>query len=330
MPKFQVVRTSLIRRLLLVICCVLFRLLYMIWTERFEAEQKITDSVTNSVFGMAVGYRISDLSPFVLSLRHTGYRGNIVFGVGYPISEDLKLFAKKYKVILKGIDPYSIQNCTLCSLGLASRRYLFYLHWLEELGENTGNILITDVRDVIFQSDPFLEYSPQESTEIFVFEESFNFSIDTRRPFKTPWNRNWIIEAYGSGGLKKIGKETILCSGTTFAKHAGMKVYLMEMVHELNSFRRPCLKKKCCSCGESKGFDQGVHNFLIHTGKIKNASKKRYGESSVLTLGSLRFTDHVIVKDDDGYVLNALGKRASILHQYNRIPLNLTWLREIV
>lgn len=294
-----------------------------------KASLSTSDSNKSAVFALAVGYSIDDLSPFVISLRYTGYRGSILFGVGFSVTEKLQSFADKYGVTLKVVDRRPTRACSLCSLSLALSRYTFYLQWLKEIDKNIEKILITDVRDVVFQTNPFLEFSPRDSSRIFAFEESFNFSIDTKRPFKTPWNRNWIVEAYGSKGLNKIGKETIICSGTTISGRNGMKHYLSVMVEELERLRKPCPQNKCCSCGESKGLDQGIHNFLIHTGQIQNVSRKIYGESFVLTLGSLRYTDHTIIQDKSGFVLNALGKRASILHQYNRIPLEMKWLKEI-
>jgi len=289
---------------------------------------------SSCVFGMAYGYSVESLSPFILSLRKTGYSGCILLGAKFPVTEDLENFAREHNITLKHIIQQISQkgrkSCSLCSLGLASSRYMFYLDWLEELDENISSILITDVRDVVFQTDPFIEFLSHSKSSLNTFEESFNFSIDTKWPFKVPWNRNWIIEGYGVEGLKKIGAEIILCSGTTIGTYDGIKHYLMEMKKELSRFRRPCSTNRCCECKESKGFDQGVHNFLVQTGKITDVSRERYGDSYVLTLGSIRYTDHTITLDSDGYMLNSKGERVSILHQYNRLSLKMKWLIELI
>jgi hypothetical protein len=62
--------------------------------------------------------------------------------------------------------------------------------------------------------------------------------------------------------------------------------------------------------------DQGVHNYLIHTGQLKSAYVYEYDETPVLHLGQMDGKD--LRTDEVGRALNGSGKIANTVHQYEK------------
>jgi hypothetical protein len=60
--------------------------------------------------------------------------------------------------------------------------------------------------------------------------------------------------------------------------------------------------------------DQGIHNYLLRTGRLDPVKVVANGYGRVLTMGAMR----TIERDADGYVLNRDGSRPAVLHQYDR------------
>ncbi len=107
--------------------------------------------------------------------------------------------------------------------------------------------------------------------------------------------------------LAEVAGKRISCSGTTVADHAGMLRYLETMTDRLVPY----------TPGERMaGYDQGVHNVLLHDGSLPGLTLHD-NSGPILTLASTKGEPDT---DEAGYVLNDNGKRAHIVHQYDRKP----------
>jgi hypothetical protein len=177
--------------------------------------------------------------------------------------------------------------------GLIGLRSSHYYDIVREMTDADA-VLLTDVRDVLFQDDPFT--LPVKQLE--AFEEDPGNLIATQ-----PFNRKWIKDLYGPGVLRRLGGETVSCAGTVFGPRAEILHYLSEM-HAATIWRRRV----------ANGSDQGIHNYLLRTGRLDPVAVISNGHGRVLTLGAMREID----RDADGYVLNADGSRPAVLHQYDR------------
>ncbi|KAK3275403.1 hypothetical protein CYMTET_16467 [Cymbomonas tetramitiformis] len=266
------------------------------------------------VMGLATGYSHLQMAGFIVSLRNNGFDGNILLGVdgmhGKGSKKKTDMFAK-YNVT--AIDIGGMQLKIMAQVC----RYVAYLDWVEHHVAPGARVMVSDIRDVVFQSHPF-EDSPllQGDTELMLFQESSRVNLYTQK-----LNRRWIMDAYGRdpvGGLKNY---PVLCSGTTMGLQQGMVHYLQRMVAEiaLCMHRHPSPVKK----GKAKvnvcigGTDQGFHNVLAHRRQLLHARLMPNGDP-VLTVGIFAKVGETVSQNDKGFMINQDGKVAPVVHQYDK------------
>jgi hypothetical protein len=180
--------------------------------------------------------------------------------------------------------------------GLQALRYAHYYDILRRVGPDATEILLTDVRDVLFQADPFA--APVERLEIVLEEPHVAIGSD-------PFNGSWIRNLYGPAELAALAHHTASCSGTVIGPRREILHYLREMSAAIMTRRRPL-----------GSHDQGVHNHLLRRDRLGDPAIVPNGSGRVLTMGAL--TD--VVRVDDGRVLNADGTVPAVIHQYDRHP----------
>lgn len=178
-------------------------------------------------------------------------------------------------------------------------RYFQYRDYLDQTDREYSRILLTDVRDVIFQHDPF--DAP--------WSDGLNCALeDTRMTIgDCPHNSHWIRGHLGENALAAIAHKPISCSGTTVGDLPAITDYLRRMITSLETFEPG---------KRMAGYDQGVHNHLIHTGQIPNMTLHD-NTGPILTLGYVKGEPAM---DDNGFVLNSAGQQSHIVHQYDRKP----------
>ncbi len=159
--------------------------------------------------------------------------------------------------------------------------------------------MIADVKDVVFQRDPF--DLPLEAP-LQCFLESRRYRVGT-----CPINRALVETACGSEALEEIAAEPISCSGVTMGSYPAMLEYLRLMTESLRRLRR-----------QYGGIDQGIHNVLLHTGRIPGAKPIENGAGAVATLGYVRPEEMHF--DSAGWLLGTDGSIVPVLHQYDRHP----------
>jgi hypothetical protein len=195
------------------------------------------DSATATVMGMAVGYDLKVYERFVGSLRKTGYKGHIILGVAPDVSRNVLKYLRYRNVTVKVM---KWVNCTYgddskendifkkteCAhpypdIKIRWSRFPLQRDWLQECKTCTGPVLTMDVRDSIFQRDPFGPGSPK-LTGLQVYEEH-------KSQTTLHWLAEWPISA--CKGFRY--NETMLCSGTTTGTRAAMLKYLEIMYEEM-------------------------------------------------------------------------------------------------
>ena len=118
---------------------------------------------------------------------------------------------------------------------VATARYELYWIWSKQYTA-TSSILIVDVRDTFFQSNPFTFTSSSppslesESCKLDLFEENFA-AVDIGR---SQYNSRWIKSAYGQNVLKLIEKQPVICSGSTMGTQFAIELYSMAMVAQFD------------------------------------------------------------------------------------------------
>jgi hypothetical protein len=160
-------------------------------------------------------------------------------------------------------------------------------------------VLLSDVRDVVFQDDPFVGVKGG----LLVSVENFDLTINSE-----DFNRGWILDAYGQDMLDRIGGCYISCSGVTLGDVKSVKVYVDKMLGEICS--QPFKKMR------SRIYDQAFHNKLLHCGELESVVPCFSLQSNIATLGCMDIGQ--ISMSNDGKVLNRDGTVIPIVHQYDR------------
>ncbi|MGE4420770.1 MAG: hypothetical protein AB7D39_00570 [Pseudodesulfovibrio sp.] len=255
----------------------------------------------NLILGLAAGYHYGDVRPFLASLNRAAYAGDLVFFVS-ETTRDLERMRAHGAELLPMDRAPGLKDVPCNAL-----RYFLYLEYLRTCGKTYDRILISDVRDVIFQRNPFA----------FPWPEGVGCALED--PSATvgscPFNARWVREHLGETDLAAIADRPVSCSGTTVADHASMLAYLEKMTGLL----LPPSTGECMA-----GYDQGVHNHLVHTGGLDGLTLFD-NAGPILTLAQTRGEPAL---DARGEVLNRAGRVAHMVHQYDRKPSLFKMIRE--
>lgn len=253
----------------------------------------------NLVVGMIAGYNVDKISPFVLSFRQ--HSSDEMLLVTDNISAELEKFLEDNNVYTFIPDePLTRSTCQIA-------RYEIYLDCITDHFQDVENILIADVRDVIFQSDPFTQY-PKHSIEFFAEPEMFSNCKN---------NAPWLAGIYGHDQLIKIANKFVVCSGTTMGTRSGMIEYLEAMVNEISRLSK---------AGRTLygGEDQPMHNYLIYSNTFKDFSINENGIGPISTMHHSK----KLTFNRQGYLLNDDGAVIPVVHQYDRCgPMSSIFLK---
>lgn len=201
----------------------------------------------------------------------------------------------------------------------------------------SSKLMIADTRDVIFQSDPFTYQRHEwEHSELVLFLESQPNKVINR----CIYNSGWVRSCYGEDALDRIGHNPVSCSGVSMGTRNGILVYSMTVARHIDPQYRligSSVAKETKNDGAcvSHGMDQGIHNWLLHSGILHRMMSDKIsvfeqGEGPVNTLGGL-FGDNKLIKlnmievgifkkDSNGKITiqNWNGKPSPVAHQFDR------------
>lgn len=179
-------------------------------------------------------------------------------------------------------------------------RFLFARNFLLAHPEYS-EVMLTDVRDVVFQRNPF-EWM-QGRKGVFCFEEMQGRTIGECKS-----NSRMVREVFGEKGWTDMRNCQISCAGVTF----GTRVELLEYLERFLDLSLDALSLRPCS-----GSDQGVHNRIVHFEKLGDLALLD-NEGPVFTMGCV--PQEFIQVNAAGEVVNRQGNVYSVLHQYDRFP----------
>ncbi len=188
-----------------------------------------------------------------------------------------------------------------------SRRYCFYGWYLNQHREY-DQVMLTGIRDVIIQSDPF-EYNSGNALCCF---------LESRLIKKCNWNCMWLHDGFNQDELEKIHENSISCAEIVLGKSNRVTEYVKLMVPHICG---PNLKIRV--------IDQAVHNYLLWNKMLGEVRLFKPGEGPVFTMG-YRYQEREaeIIMNESNQVLNDDGTIASVIHQYDRFAIN-TLLRSV-
>lgn len=244
--------------------------------------------ITDLVAGYATGYDAHHIAPFVRSLRSV-FDGEIALAAdARPDVEalfadhDVRFLAQPET---EGWRPHPVMA-----------RFAAVDAHLVGRGD-IRNVLLTDVRDVIFQKTPF-EPAP-ERLEVF---------LEGDRLADHAFDMKYLRALAGDAIAADLAMAPAICVGTILGPRADM-IRFCRTVLMLAAVPRS-------EMGGSFGADQAACNMAIHMGLVEAEVRANYGR--VATIG-LAAADGFAFRD--GQVVNPDGSISAIVHQHDRHPM---------
>ena len=294
------------------------------------------------VLGAATSYELAEVMPFVRSLRRTGYAGHVALLVDALRPESRQALQNMGVELITVAAPWQAhprrgQGLRRCAARLqlmafrygtsrdrgagdpvqrrldrnrsvvafhhiSSGRYFHYYDYLVRQPVRFERVMLTDVRDVLFQGDPFAFRLPQP---LLFFLEGRGQRIGTEH-----YNRKWLLQLYGRRAFRSLADQPIVCSGVTIGQSRAILHYLELMCDELARLTSRMYGRV--------GRDQGVHNYLIWRNCFPQAALLENGRGPVLTMDVEALER--LRGAPNGALLNDDGSRVAVVHQYDRHP----------
>lgn len=271
-----------------------------------ENNNKLKINYKNLILGAAVGYTWDDLKILIKSLRKfSNCRVILIFE--NSLSDKLQNKFKNYNIdyfIYKEKNKKNIPGLINSKSDVGQRRYEMYEFVLESIKKKPNKILLTDTRDVVFQSDIF-KYN---------LKRSLNFFLESEKILNDPRNVRWLKRTVGEQVFNKIKNNLISCSGTTLGNFEEIMNYIRLMKKKLYFFpyKRPL--RHIISLKNVEPYDQGIHNYLIYSKFFKDVECHKNNVSIICTtayMKNFRF-------NKEGQLLNDQDEIYSAIHQYDR------------
>ncbi len=248
------------------------------------------------VLGYATGYDVADVAIFVRSLR-SHYKGPVALVVDQDPC--LRAFLAKHNV-------EALDAPTLCAKAVpvakswaphpVVSRFAGFAALLAERSW-VRNALLTDVRDVVFQSDPF-------GSEIGNLE----FYAECDSPLAThDFNMKYLKALAGESFAASVSSDACICVGTVLGPREALMRFC-RLILMLGAIPRS-------EIGGAFGADQAACNLAVHLGLIEGQVFPNH--SRVATLGMV---EGDVLSLADGVIHNPDGTASPVVHQYDRHP----------
>lgn len=276
-------------------------------------------------------YTWEDIEPWVVSLDRSGYKGNksvlIVGQWSYEsVNQDISKKLHKYGFTI-GLSPLSSSKSSFMV-----ERFFHVWNYLRNLDGPVGNVIVTDVKDVIFQYDPSTFFDPI-GTGIVVSGEGLKYRDE-------PWSRENLANSFGNLTKPHFYDNEIICAGVIGGEFNLMKDLMLQIyaICQLSPYKNSTVPG---GGGPDQAalnvllnqlvwfnntlFTNADDNFCLHAGTTQAAMyagsgqighdfvNGRFDPSSVTWMAKEPLFENGELKTSEGVPYK-------IVHQYNRIP----------
>ena len=243
------------------------------------------------VLGAATGYRPRQVKAFVASLRAV-HDGPAAILTDRP--DALGPLLARF-----GVDRLVPSTPRGYAPHPGSARFLDAWQAIGALYPDARTILLSDVRDVVFQADPF---APPPAGLEFVIE------AEPRTLAQHGANLRWISTLAGAGVARSVAGAPCVCSGTILGPREDVLRLIRQMML-LMAVPRSAVPA-------AFGADQAAVNLIAHWGLVGGAAVLP-NHGRVATIG---MTEPERLAVDGAGVIRTDGGASAIVHQYDRHP----------
>jgi hypothetical protein len=254
------------------------------------------DDSKSLVLGTAFRLSREDVWVFVESLRRH-YRGPAILLVTSYDSDELVAYLRS-----RDVTPVYFDGPYWMVAHVQLMRYVRYGELLRGCGTAYERILLCDVSDVVFQGHPF---AAAPAGELLCFMEDPGWTIG-----KSKNTSLWVEQIFGREVLARLADRPISCSGTTIGSHRAILRYVDLLLSHADV-------RVLVNLSQYRGHDQGIHNYLLHTGALPEARLVPNAEH-VYTLGLV--SPQTVELGPAGTLLSPEHRCCPIVHQYTYRP----------
>lgn len=282
------------------------------------------------VIAACIGYKAEHIHNWIYSLKSTGYAGDIaiiVANVAYPVVQSVyRCFPEaEYKDRLRIFafgerDDVGIWDRSKYNMPPHVLRFFYLWNALSLMKETYDNVIMTDIRDVIFQKDPS---SFGDALILTAGGEGLAYKDEI-------WGMQNFQDCYGQFFYNHIKDTEIINVGVFAGDQDTMKEMCLTIfqagVNKPNQVVDQAVFNFQLHFYKSLGFAQSMDD-VIHLGTTEEALKAGSGDLGQAYVHSqdVQNSYHLNYKhkqpriDEQGYVHHENGLY-TIVHQYDRIP----------
>ncbi len=195
--------------------------------------------------GFCARQSLSQLAPFIASLRRTTFAGDLCLLIEDMPAETIDRL-RALGVIVERAAPSGQQR-----MAAMSSRFFSHLDFLLRHRDEYASVMLADPSSCVFQADPFAAPLPADIV----------YTHMGRRIGEAPVVHEAVVQAYGEAVARNIRDCPVADASTTIGTLAGMLRYLALMTHQLAGRTTPI----------TGAIDQGVHNYVVHMHPLAGA-----------------------------------------------------------
>ena len=277
------------------------------------------------VIGAASNYDWDQIKVWIKSLKNTGYTGDIaIVGTNMKKNTIQKLMRENIILSLYGKQNEDGDVEAPHNNAPHVERFFYIWNFLNSTKEEYENVITTDTRDVLFQSDPSLWLKKYVTSGLLIA------SSEGMRYKNEPWSNKNLLDTFGPFFHNKLKDKFIHNVGVVAGDFEYIKG-LMLMIFQMSLNRLIPI------------VDQAVYNFILNTPPyVTDTMFTRCADNWAINLGTtveavkcgsgdlgLNYKDNIdeylkLFEDeqpiiDNGIVKNSKNEEYCIVHQYDRV-----------
>lgn len=279
-----------------------------------------------AIIASAYGYNIEQIKPWVESLKRTKFGGKVFVLVYNPQDEELLNYLKDNDIFVMLAQLNGETN-------MATQRFLDYSEILKtEYAQDVEAVITTDIRDVIFQSDPGIWFKQNiEDFSLMATSEGVCFRHED-------WNGDNLEAHFGKTRFLQYADRETLCSGIIAGKKGAM-IELFRTVYELSFFSNdphafvdqifyniavyeiypeitkivPASSNWCANLGTLKAIPENQPDWGTSSRSAYNSFERLRTNKTFVEVMKCK-----VPEMKDGLIYADNGKPFAIVHQYDR------------
>jgi hypothetical protein len=248
------------------------------------------------VLGAAIGFDVEQVRVFVESLR-ANYAGDVLLLIRWP-----GLRVARY-LKGRGVDVIRVFQTRSFTRSVHARRYAIYLGYLRARLSRYDQVMMSDVRDVVFQRNPFDGIA---SPKCHFYLESAARTIGD-----DPTNSRWVRGCFSATEAEQLASCRISCSGITIGGTAAIIAYLEQMAARIRGMPWRIYRQI------GHGYDQAIHNYLVHLDSAIDGIVVENNQH----IATMALEPRAVYRLDRASLIYGPDDRLlPICHQYDRFP----------